>query len=101
MQWMFDQVYFDTSPDYHHDRFRGAIFGSLPALWEAYVEGYLCGNIGLASGPQRVLIVRQEDILRNPKDVIGELDRLGLPRNRQSFKNIVQVNRFRICAVHK
>ena len=38
--------------------------------------------------PQRVIIVRHEDIVSKPKQVVEELARLGLPRNEKPFEVI-------------
>ena len=88
LEWMLNEVEIDTSPDYHHDLFPNLRFKSLPALWTAYMQGYLCGDICLATSPQRVVIVRHEDIVRRPAEVIIELERLGLRRNSRPFEII-------------
>ena len=54
-------------------------------MWVAYVEGYLGGNPAHAGDASRVLLVRQEDLLRRPDLVVDELARFGLPRNTMVF----------------
>jgi len=88
LNWMLSGIEIETSPDYHKDLFPNLRFKSLPALWTAYVQGYLHGNMRLTTSPQRVVVVRHEDLVRRPAEVVAELARLGLRRNRQPFQLI-------------
>ena len=88
LQWMLGRIELDTTPGYHHDPFPDLRFDSLPALWTAYVEGYLHGNMCLTTSPQRVVVVRQEDLVSRPEAVVDELARLGLQRNSRQFELI-------------
>ena len=44
--------------------------------------------MALSTMPQRVIIVRHEDIVSKPKEIVDELARLGLPRNEKPFEVI-------------
>ena len=54
-------------------------------LWFAYIRGYLSGLLAPGSEPSRAIVVRQEDILRRPQEVVVALAKLGLPRNGAGF----------------
>ena len=40
------------------------------------------------TGSTKVVIIRHEDVVNKPHEVVAELQRLGLPRNKQEFKPI-------------
>ena len=57
-------------------------------LWFDYIRGYLSGFLAPGSEPTRAVVVRQEDLLCRPQDVVEALERLGLPRNGTAFSII-------------
>lgn len=87
--WMFEEICVRTSPTSCEDLFPDSIFPSLPALWTTYARGYLQGDMADSerAGPTFV-IVRFEDIVLRPQDVIVALAELGLPRNNTPFTPI-------------
>jgi len=50
-----------------------------------HVGGYLEGRISVKGGRHPIIIVRQEDLLHRPEQVVEELARLGLQRNNEKF----------------
>ena len=55
-------------------------------LWFDYIRGYLSGFLAPGKHPSRAVVVRQEDILRRPQEVVEALERLGLSRNGIAFQ---------------
>eukprot|EP00971_Amphidinium_carterae_P154022 3054367-Amphidinium_carterae.1 len=53
-------------------------FRSIPQLWLAYAAGYLQMNQSV--GAADFLIVRHEDLVERPQDVVDALANLGLPK---------------------
>ena len=94
LDWMFQQVtlkfpFKDEPPNEH--------FPDVMHVWAQYTNGYLRGHIAPESDPNehddesnvsRVVVVRFEDILEVPEDVVGALACLGLPRNSKDFSPI-------------
>ena len=76
-----DQAGYHDSPGPLH-------FTSAVDVWFAYIRGYLDGHFAPGSEPSRVIVARQEDILRCPEDVVNGLVQLGLPRNDTDFEVI-------------
>ena len=60
-------------------------------FWFAYIRGYLSGHLAPGGQPARVVVVRHEDILRRPEEVVDALAALGLPRNDADFAVIEQL----------
>ena len=87
--WMFDQV---TIKNVFKNPFPNLHFPNLMDMWAIYTDGYLAGRIAAENDseahPQRVLVVRFEDLLERPEEVVNELERLGLPRNAEVFSTI-------------
>ena len=88
LDWMLGRIELDTHPDYHHDPRPNLQFESLPALWTAYLEGYLHGNMCLTTEPHNVVVVRHEDLVHRPQQVVNALAKLGLRRNNNTFRVI-------------
>ena len=86
---MFDQV---TIKNVFKNPYPNLHFPNLMDLWALYADGYLAGRIAAENDsgahPQRVLVVRFEDLLERPEEVVNELARLGLPRNAEVFSTI-------------
>lgn len=84
-KWMADRVQMKTGP--RQDPFAGTSFESVPDLWALYVGGYLSGAMlsdSVKPGPTFV-IVRREDLVERPMAVCNGLERIGLPRRRQTL----------------
>ena len=60
-------------------------------LWAKYVQGYLAGDLALGLDRERVLLVRHEDLLRCPSEVVDALEQAGLQRNNVPFEPIAQL----------
>jgi len=89
VHWMLhNDVHLRTS-DWYNNPFSSRTWGSVPELWAQYASGFLSGAL-IPHGEHRplCLIVRSEDILRNPRVIVEELTRLGLPRNGNPFEVI-------------
>ena len=87
--WMFDQV---TIKNVYKNPFPNLHFPNLMDMWAIYTDGYLAGRIAAENDseahPQRMLVVRFEDLLERPEEVVNELARSGLPRNAEVFSTI-------------
>ena len=57
------------------------LYSTAVDLWFDYIRGYLSGFLAPGSEPTRAVVVRQEDLLCRPQDVVEALERLGLRRN--------------------
>eukprot|EP00746_Dinoflagellata_sp_MGD_P061809 gnl/MRDRNA2_/MRDRNA2_260934_c0_seq1.p1 gnl/MRDRNA2_/MRDRNA2_260934_c0~~gnl/MRDRNA2_/MRDRNA2_260934_c0_seq1.p1 ORF type:complete len:276 (-),score=32.65 gnl/MRDRNA2_/MRDRNA2_260934_c0_seq1:32-793(-) len=83
--WMLGRVYMRQSTHNPHSEKR---FGSIPELWNHYARGYLQGKVSNHGEEHRVVIVRYEDLVKRPHEVVDELKNLGLPRNKKVFEPI-------------
>ena len=77
-----------TSASYM-DPFSQESFASMLDLWCHYATGYVTGRIWPGSSDD-VKIVRYEDILARPLDVLDALENMGLPRN---FTQLAPINK--------
>merc|ERR1712232_1516603 len=83
-----------SSPPLFADPFANSCFDSVPDLWAAYAKGYLVDAMSPTKAQSDLdhdtvfIIVRFEDIVLTPGDVINSLARLGLPRSTQIFEPI-------------
>ena len=91
-KWMLGEVAMRTSESSKGDPFAGtARFSSVPELWAHYAWGYLSGGMKIGDkNPESpiYLVVRYEDIVKRPREVVDELERLGLPRSSTPFSPI-------------
>jgi len=92
LDWMVEEVEMRTDSDHFRNPFADTRFPSVMDLWATYIHGYLEGRIAPDGGgdapPLQVLVVRFEDLLQRPGDVVSELASLGLPRNAKLFSPI-------------
>ena len=72
------------------DPIHGGRFSSAVELWATYVIGYLSKDItDLRSDTPVLVVCRSEDLIRRPKKVMEELEKIGLPRkNNVEFQPI-------------
>ena len=84
--WMFEEVAINTLCN---NPYPNLIFPNVPNLWACYLNGYLAGHIAPENDSEaprrRVRVVRFEDLLYDPEEVVNELARLGLPRDGKVF----------------
>ena len=74
-----------------HDPFSHLCFDSMLDLWKHYASGYLAGYLATSARDYRdVKIVRYEDILEQPQNVVNALERLGLERLDLPFEPITK-----------
>jgi len=85
--WMFEDVQLRTSGGLFEDPFEDTTFSSVLELWVSYMKGYIFGTMAQAGGPI-FLIIRYEDLVQRPRDIVDALERLGMPRNTQTFEPI-------------
>jgi len=85
LSWMFESCELRTSANFHRDWFPNARFKSVLDLWATYVHGYLTALVTPDGDSSRVFVVRYEDIVRRPGEMVEELATLGLPRNGRTF----------------
>eukprot|EP00927_Polykrikos_kofoidii_P021997 TRINITY_DN20661_c0_g1_i2.p1 TRINITY_DN20661_c0_g1~~TRINITY_DN20661_c0_g1_i2.p1 ORF type:complete len:364 (-),score=41.01 TRINITY_DN20661_c0_g1_i2:36-1127(-) len=83
LHWMFDEIQMRTEGGTAADPFANALFASVPMLWVAYANGYLMGAL-LGDDPTPCAIIRFEDVVKRPVEVLEGLERLGLPRRKDS-----------------
>jgi len=92
LDWMVEEVEMRTNGDHFRNPFPDTRFPTVMDLWATYIHGYLEGRIAPDGGgdapPLQVLVIRFEDILQRPGDVVSELASLGLPRNAKLFSPI-------------
>jgi len=86
--WMLEEVEIRTEENIHYDPFHGKSFPSVPDLWTMYTEGYLRGKMDKPGSKVTYVVIRYEDIVGRPADVISELESLGVPRNGRPFAPI-------------
>eukprot|EP00928_Gymnodinium_smaydae_P065636 TRINITY_DN48740_c0_g1_i1.p1 TRINITY_DN48740_c0_g1~~TRINITY_DN48740_c0_g1_i1.p1 ORF type:complete len:400 (+),score=90.52 TRINITY_DN48740_c0_g1_i1:47-1246(+) len=84
VRWMADRIRLETTDaSLFCDPFAGREFESAVHLWQAYASGYLHGSMtsdcGDAAQPTFVL-VKYEDVLHRPIEVLQALADAGLPR---------------------
>lgn len=94
--WMLEEVTMRTGQSYCNP-FKDENFESVPKLWASYAAGYFSGtmesqlpkgSLGAAMPRPKFVVVRFEDLVSRPKDVVNALAELGLPRNTAPFEPI-------------
>ena len=91
LMWLLKDVELHTE-DAGYDLNPGPLrYSSAVEFWFAYIRGYLSGHLAPGGQPARVVVVRHEDILRRPQEVVDALAALGLPRNDADFAVIEQL----------
>ena len=85
MSWFLGEVELRADANWGRHPFGEQRFPTAVDMWIVYVQGNLAGHLAPAGDASRVLVVRQEDLLRRPDAVVDELARRGLPRNAVDF----------------
>eukprot|EP00928_Gymnodinium_smaydae_P019588 TRINITY_DN17526_c0_g1_i1.p1 TRINITY_DN17526_c0_g1~~TRINITY_DN17526_c0_g1_i1.p1 ORF type:complete len:340 (-),score=71.91 TRINITY_DN17526_c0_g1_i1:173-1141(-) len=87
VRWLLDEIWMNTGGRRYHDPFPRMEYASAVHLWALYAKGYLNLHMADQSSPT-FIVVKYEDLLEKPEQVIQELADLGLPRNDVPFAPI-------------
>ena len=84
--WMFNEV--ELRPDARSGGGPVTRQASAIELWATYVGGNLDGRLAPGGQVNRAVVVRHQDLVERPCEVVEALARLGLPRNAQAVEPI-------------
>eukprot|EP00929_Paragymnodinium_shiwhaense_P026116 TRINITY_DN15595_c0_g1_i4.p1 TRINITY_DN15595_c0_g1~~TRINITY_DN15595_c0_g1_i4.p1 ORF type:complete len:1560 (+),score=426.06 TRINITY_DN15595_c0_g1_i4:126-4805(+) len=87
IDWMLKPVQIRSAESYN-DPYTHRCFQSMLDLWASYARGYLVGNLTPGGDKTHVCIVRHEDVVHRPAEVIKALEERGLVRNETAFEPI-------------
>ena len=81
VRWMLKPIELRTRSESFHHPFADQQFKSVPALWCAYICGYLQGRLltSLIDPCLSCMLVRYEDIVTKPVKLLYKLKKMGLP----------------------
>ena len=91
LRWLLRPVVLEQNDREGAHPFGCVSFPSAVHLWAKYVQGYLAGDLAPGLDRERVLVVRHEDLLRCPSEVMDALEQAGLQRNNVPFEPIAQL----------
>lgn len=86
IEWMLGRIQVCSHMSYD-DPFSHRCFDSMLDLWAHYAHGYITGKL-LPQGLVDVKIVRYEDVVERPKEVVDALEEIGVKRNATEFATI-------------